>query len=93
LRFLLARLAAIPKRSFRISFSSQLQKRPLMPLLQVLYRMGANLTLHQDSISIEGKELQAGVYQIPGNISSQFISAICLLAPLLIQLSQKPIYI
>lgn len=83
LRFLLARLASIPKRSFRISISEQLQKRPLLPLLQILYRLGAKLVLHQDSISIEGSQLNGGVYEIPGNISSQFISALLLLSPTL----------
>jgi 3-phosphoshikimate 1-carboxyvinyltransferase len=81
LRFLIARLASIPYRSFRLSFSEQLQKRPLMPLLQVLYRMGAKFVLHQDSISIEGMQLKGGLHEITGSISSQFISALLLLAP------------
>ena len=62
---------------------SSIQKRPMQPLLDALESIGAKCTSNDGCppITINGV-IQGGKIKIPGNISSQFISAILLIAPL-----------
>ena len=62
---------------------SSIQKRPMQPLLDALQSMGAKCTSNNGCppITINGV-IQGGKIKIPGNISSQFISAILMVAPL-----------
>ena len=60
-----------------------LQKRPMQPLLDALSSIGANCQSKNGKppIKITGKIL-GGQVNIPGNFSSQFISALLIIAPL-----------
>ena len=62
---------------------SSLQKRPMQPLLDALERIGAKCSSNDGKppIRIQGKIL-GGDVTIPGNFSSQFISALLISAPL-----------
>jgi len=62
---------------------SSLQKRPMQPLLDALSSMGAQCssTDGKPPIKIKGK-ISGGDVKIPGNFSSQFISALLICAPL-----------
>ena len=62
---------------------SSLQKRPMLPLLDALSSMGAQCisTDGKPPIKIKGKIL-GGDVTIPGNFSSQFISALLICGPL-----------
>lgn len=62
---------------------SSIQKRPMQPLLDALESIGAKCSSNDGCppITINGI-IQGGKIKIPGNISSQFISAILLVAPL-----------
>jgi len=62
---------------------SSLQKRPMQPLLDALSSIGAKCssTDGKPPIKIKGK-ISGGDITIPGNISSQFISALLISAPL-----------
>ena len=62
---------------------ASLQKRPMQPLLDALSSIGANCksTNGKPPIKIKGKIL-GGQVKIPGNFSSQFISALLIIAPL-----------
>ncbi|MCD4819268.1 MAG: 3-phosphoshikimate 1-carboxyvinyltransferase [Candidatus Cloacimonetes bacterium] len=81
LRFLLAQLASIPNKNFVLKISKQLQKRPILQFLEILKQMGADIIQQDDKFIINGKHLKSGVYHIPANISSQFISSLLLISP------------
>jgi len=59
-----------------------LNKRPMKPLLDALESLGAKCSSDNGNppISVSGK-MKGGKIQIPGNISSQFISALMITAP------------
>lgn len=62
---------------------SSLQKRPMQPLLDALVSIGAQCssTDGKPPIKIKGK-ITGGEVKIPGNFSSQFVSALLICAPL-----------
>lgn len=61
----------------------RLPARPLSPLWEELERMGCSLTRPTaDTVRVRGK-LQSGVFKIPGNITSQFVSGLLMALPLL----------
>lgn len=61
---------------------SSLQKRPMQVILDALETMGARCTSSEGKppISVSGK-ISGGEIEISGNVSSQFISALMLVAP------------
>ena len=82
LRFLLPVAGAL---SVNATFlmEGRLPHRPLSPLWEEMERMGCTLSRPtENSISCHG-QLTAGEYQIPGNISSQYITGLLLALPLL----------
>ena len=82
LRFLLPVICAMGLGA-NIKMQGRLPERPLSPLWEELEKHGAKLTKPQsDVINVQGK-LQAGDYNIRGDISSQFISGLLFALPLL----------
>ena len=65
-----------------LSGDQSLNKRPMQPLLKALESLGAKCSSSNGTppISILGK-IKGGEVKIPGNISSQFISALMITAP------------
>lgn len=88
LRFLLPVAGAL---GAQVTFQTagRLVQRPMGPLVEQLEENGCAVTLDQEhkTIAIAGR-LMPGVYQLPGNISSQFISGLLFALPLLGQDSQ-----
>jgi 3-phosphoshikimate 1-carboxyvinyltransferase len=84
LRFLAAVSATFPTETILVSRGS-LPGRPLLPLTDALRALGANvITRRDESISevrVRGP-LKGGFISISGNVSSQFVSALLLAAPL-----------
>ncbi|GBL41835.1 3-phosphoshikimate 1-carboxyvinyltransferase [Nitrosopumilaceae archaeon] len=76
-------IASLFTREITLSGDSSLQKRPMQPLLDALESIGAkcNSTNGMPPIKITGRIL-GGDVSIPGNFSSQFISALLICAPL-----------
>ncbi len=81
-RMILALLAAIPGGEFLLDASSQLRKRPIQPLVTALRQLGAEIDSSQYPIKIRGKALLGGNVSIDTTISSQYLSALLLIAPL-----------
>lgn len=82
LRFLTPITAAL---GISTSFTGKgrLPNRPMEPLLSLLREHGVNISRKQNEIfSISGK-LEPGLYSIPGNISSQYITGLLFALPLL----------
>ncbi len=82
-RFLLSVLA-LGRDWVKISGSSQMSKRPMKALVSALGELGAVFKDLAFTLPLEVKgPLQGGVCRLPGNISSQYFSALLLVLPLL----------
>ncbi len=80
LRFIISRLAVCENEEFILDCSEQLKKRPHEILITSLKQLGAELD-NNFPMKITGKKLTGGMINVQGNISSQFISSLLLLAP------------
>jgi len=76
-------IASLFSEEITLTGDSSLQKRPMQPLLDALSSIGAQCSSKDGTppIKIKGKIL-GGDVTIPGNFSSQFISALLIIAPL-----------
>ncbi|MBQ9082925.1 MAG: 3-phosphoshikimate 1-carboxyvinyltransferase, partial [Clostridia bacterium] len=81
LRFLLPVAGALGA-SARFVLHGRLPQRPLSPLWEELEAHGMTLSRDGANINTAGR-LQPGVYALPGNISSQYISGLLFALPLL----------
>ncbi len=86
MRFMTALLAASDG-IFELTGAERILERPIAPLVNALNTLGAEIKyLQKDDylpILIKGKKISGGNVQIDGSVSSQFISALMLIAPLL----------
>ncbi len=84
LRFITAICAVIPG-VHRIVGGPSLSRRPVKSLVESLRKLGVNADFEGKTtppVNVEGGTLRGGLTTMPGNISSQFISALMLAAPL-----------
>lgn len=86
MRFLTAYLA-ITDGSHILTGSERMKKRPIKILVDALLNLGADITyLGEDGfppIKINGKKIQGGKINIRADVSSQYISALMMVGPLL----------
>jgi len=86
MRFLCAYFAATPGEHI-LTGSPRMQERPVEDLVNALRLLGAEITYTGKwgfpPLHIKGKELSGKHVSIKGNLSSQFVSALLLIAPLL----------
>ena len=77
-----AAIAALAIDKITLTGDSSLKKRPMQPLLNALESLGAQCSSSNGSppVSVKGR-IKGGKVKIPGNISSQFISALMITAP------------
>lgn len=84
MRFLTA-LTANKEGNWTLSGSERMHQRPIGILVDALRNLGAEIDYLGNEgfppLQIKGKPLDGGVLNIKGNISSQFISALLLIAP------------
>lgn len=87
MRFLTAFFATQQGEEKILTGSERMQQRPIKELVEALIKIGADITyLKNDGyppIKIKGKKLSGGELSIKGNVSSQFITALLLISPLL----------
>ncbi len=83
LRFMTATCSLIPGRCKLVTGPS-LAKRPVKPLVQALQQLGVSASSKGEvaPVTIDGGRLKGGVAELPGDISSQFVSALLFIAPL-----------
>jgi 3-phosphoshikimate 1-carboxyvinyltransferase len=76
-------IASLFSKEITLTGDESLQKRPMQPLLDALSSIGAKCssTDGKPPVKIQGSVL-GGEIKIPGNLSSQFISALLITAPL-----------
>ena len=77
-----AAIASLADDKITLTGDSSLKKRPMQPLLDALESLGAKCSSSNGNppISIKGR-IKGGKVKIPGNMSSQFISALMITAP------------
>jgi 3-phosphoshikimate 1-carboxyvinyltransferase len=84
LRFITAVCASRAKKNFQVSGTTQLMKRPMTPYIEALNKLGADIQWSESSnqavLKIKGDELSSVPLEITGNLSSQLISGLCLIA-------------
>lgn len=86
MRFLTAFLAGM-EGEWIIKGSKRMHERPIYPLVETLMALGAEIDyLEREGyppLRIKGRRLKGGEVYLSGNISSQFISALLMIAPLM----------
>lgn len=86
MRFLTAYLSVTPGKRI-ITGTQRMQQRPIQVLVNALRELGAEISYTNNEgfppLLITGSSLNKGNIQLPGNISSQYISALLMIAPTL----------
>jgi 3-phosphoshikimate 1-carboxyvinyltransferase len=83
LRFMTAIASLIPG-SHRLVGGPSLSARPIGSLVDALKKLGVNVSTEKlglPPVNVEGGTFRGGSTEIPGNVSSQFISALLLISP------------
>ena len=87
MRFLTAYFAVNEGREVVLTGSQRMQERPIKVLVEALTQLGAVITYEKEEgyppIRIKGQKITAQKVTIPANVSSQYISALLLVAPTL----------
>ncbi len=83
MRFMTAICSLIPGECQLVGGPS-LNKRPVRSLVEALNNLGVKCSIEGKTppVTVKGGTLKGGVADLPGDISSQFISALLLIAPL-----------
>jgi 3-phosphoshikimate 1-carboxyvinyltransferase len=88
-RFLTAFLAIQDGREAILTGSERMQQRPIKVLVDALQQLGADISYEKNKdyppLKIKGKKLRGGKITLPADISSQYITALLLIAPTLEQ--------
>lgn len=89
MRFLTAYFSVQENREVILTGSERMQNRPIKILVKALRDLGADITYKGKEgyppLLIKGKELTNNAVRIKGNVSSQYLSALLLIAPKLSQ--------
>jgi 3-phosphoshikimate 1-carboxyvinyltransferase len=85
MRFLTAYFAAQDGFEVQLTGSSRMKERPIKILVDALNQLGAEITYFEKEgfppLKIKGKKLTESKVSLPANVSSQYISALLLIAP------------
>lgn len=86
MRFLTAYLA-VRGGEHVITGTERMKHRPIGPLVDALRYLGADIEYTEQEgfppLRIQGKPLKGGYLEMPGNVSSQYISALLMIGPVL----------
>lgn len=84
MRFLTAKFCTVSGKRL-ITGSDRMKKRPIGPLVEALRKLGANVEYAEEEgfppLCITGGLLHGGEVEIPANVSSQYVSALLMVAP------------
>lgn len=85
MRFLTAYFATQENREVVLTGSSRMKERPIKILVEALQQLGASISYEEKEgfppIRIKGRKLSKSKVSLPADISSQYISALLLIAP------------
>lgn len=87
MRFMTAYLAAMPGEEHILTGTERMKQRPIKILVDALRHLGAEISYENADgyppLRINGGTLSGGQLDIPGNVSSQYISALLMIGPVL----------
>ncbi len=87
MRFMTAFLAVKEGEEHVITGTERMRHRPIGILVDALRRLGADISYMGEEgfppLRIRGRKLEGGLLEVPGNISSQYISALLQIGPVL----------
>lgn len=85
MRFLTAYFSVQDKREIILTGSKRMKERPIKILVDALVELGADIEYLENvgfpPLKIKGKKLEGGMVSLNANVSSQYISALLLIAP------------
>ena len=85
MRFLTAYFSIQEEKEVVLTGSSRMKERPIKILVEALNQLGAEISYEENEgfppIRIKGKKLTQNKVSLPANVSSQYISALLLIAP------------
>ncbi len=85
MRFLTSYFASQEGKEVILTGSHRMKERPIKILFDALSSLGANIQYLKNEgyppLKIQGKNLIKNMVSLPANISSQYISSLCLIAP------------
>jgi len=85
MRFLTAFFAIQEGKEVILTGSTRMKERPIKILVEALKQLGAEISYEEQAgfppLSIKGKKLTRSKVSLPANVSSQYISALLLIAP------------
>ena len=85
MRFLTAFFAIQEGKEVILTGSSRMKERPIQILVEALNQLGAEISYEENDgfppIKIKGKKITKNKVSLPANVSSQYISALLLIAP------------
>ena len=85
MRFLTAYFSVSPGHEVVLTGSQRMTERPIKVLVEALQQLGAEITYEKEEgyppIRIKGQKITKSKVSIPANVSSQYISALLLVAP------------
>lgn len=89
MRFLTAYYAATEGSDVVLDGSERMRRRPVGPLVDALKALGADIEYTADEgfppLKIKGRKLQGGEIEVDASVSSQFLSALLMIAPVMEQ--------
>ncbi len=87
MRFMTALLAATDHGRHVLTGSERMKQRPIRLLVEALRRLGSDISYVGEEgfppLLINGRRLEGGTVEIAGNVSSQYISALLMIGPML----------
>lgn len=87
MRFLTAFFAACPGEEHIMTGTERMRQRPIAVLVDALRQLGADISYEANEgfppLCIKGRELKGGSITLPANVSSQYISALLMVAPVM----------
>jgi 3-phosphoshikimate 1-carboxyvinyltransferase len=85
MRFLTAYFATQEGKEVVLTGSTRMKERPIKILVEALHQLGAEISYEEQEgcppLRIKGKKLSHSKVSLPANVSSQYISALLLIAP------------
>ena len=87
MRFMTALLSLSEGEEHVLTGTERMKHRPIAVLVDALRHLGADIEYAGEEgfppLRIRGRKLEGGLLEVPGNISSQYVSALLLIGPML----------